>query len=868
MASSLFANIALDIEAPELRDRLFTYGVPELLLDQVFVGSCVLVPFGRQGQNIVSGYVVSLEDSGSKDFKVKDVFEVMDSNPFFDADYIEFLHWLSNTYCANLADVIAAALPSSISPRLKRRVRLVAASDSPTLESQTGSSNDVAFKLTLEGEKLFRLLAESGESSLLSLRRKYQSSTKLSAGSFYKALNVLKKAGRLEVVAETTGKVLAKTTEFIEINESDKLNDIKPTARQTKILETLKDNGGKLPVAELTKLASTTSATIKKMVEAGLLFSLKEDLYRDPLSSFAFKEASSDSTERQLTADQKNCLSVLENELEQVLNLNVDKSAIQPWLLFGVTGSGKTEVYLQLIEKTIRGGKNVLIMVPEIGLTSQLVSLLNERFPGLVSIWHSAVSAGERFDTWRRIRDGSVKILLGARSAVLANIPSLGLIVLDEEHDASYKQTSPSPRYNAKDVALEKARRHGALLLLGSATPDVATFYAAEKNNRILFLPKRVFQQAMPSVCVIDMKEELSLGNRSIFSQPLSNAIKDRLDKKEQTVLLVNRRGYASHVFCRACGYVATCRHCSVSLVFHRFPRKNSNTHSSKGFLSCHHCGFERANFDLCPQPECKSSFIKEYGLGTQKVEEAVLETFPEARVVRLDSDVTLKKGAFRDVLEQFKRHEADILIGTQMVAKGLDIANVTLVGVLAADAALNMPDYRSSERGFQLLSQVAGRAGRGERPGQVIFQSYNNELEIFQAVKEHNYFSFVRTELEGRKTFHYPPFGRILRMVFSAGDLNECIEKCQKSVNDVDQFLSQNLGLDRQYFEVLGPAPCLVERIRGKFRYHLIVKVFSELSPDEGAFEKLVEYLKGNCISQADKSVHVAVDVDAIDLI
>jgi len=861
LTSSVFANIALDIEAPELRDRLFTYGVPDLLQDQVFVGSCVLVPFGRQGQNVVSGYVVSLEDSTAKDFKVKDVFEVMDANPFFDASYIDFLHWLANTYCANLADVIAAALPSSISPRLKRRVRLIASAKKGTTD--IGSS----VKSQLEGERLFSILAQSGESSLLALRRRYQDSTKASASSFYKALNWLKRSGNVEVLAETTGKVLAKSIDLVEIVPDLNNSEKKISPRQQKILDTVNENQGKMPVLQLVKLAGTTTGTIKKMCETGLLLHSKEDSIRDPLQAFAFKANAKDSP-KQLTAHQTKCLSVLEKELNLVLASTKSnlKEPVQPWLLFGVTGSGKTEVYLQLIEQTIRQNKTVLIMVPEIGLTSQLVSLLNDRFPDLVSIWHSAVSAGERFDTWRRIRDGSVKILLGARSAVLANIPNLGLIILDEEHDSSYKQTSPSPRYNAKDVALEKARRHNALVLFGSATPDLSTYHHAIEANRVLTLPERVFSQKMPTITVVDMKEEMRLGNRTIFSKDLFYAIEDRLERKEQTVLLVNRRGYASHVFCRACGYVATCRQCSVSMVFHRFARQNQTKKSepsNKGFLSCHHCGFERANFKLCPNPECQSPFIKEYGLGTQKVEEQVHECFPTARVVRLDSDITLKKGAFRDTLELFKRHEADILIGTQMVAKGLDIANVTLVGVLAADAALNMPDYRSTERGYQLLSQVAGRAGRGERPGEVYFQSYNNELEVFQAVKDHDFESFAKTELLSRETFHYPPFGRLLRIVFSSADQNLCIEKCEQMVKDIAEKL--RAIIPENEFEVLGPAPCLVERIRGKFRYHLITKMFSK---KENAFLSLVEFLRAKTIAVTDKDVHAAVDVDAIDLI
>ncbi|MBZ0189724.1 MAG: primosomal protein N', partial [Candidatus Obscuribacterales bacterium] len=520
--------------------------------------------------------------------------------------------------------------------------------------------------------------------------------------------------------------------------------------------------------------------------------------------------------------------------------------------------SGKTEVYLRLIDRALRGGRSALLLVPEISLTPQLSARLEQRFEDQVSIWHSGISAGQRYDTWRGLRSGEIKVLLGARSACLANIADLALIILDEEHDGSYKQSNPSPRYNAKTVALERARREGAMVLFGSATPDVVTYYQAEKQDRILELPERVHKQAMPAVDIVDMRLELQAGNKSIFSLSLKNEIESRLNSKEQIILLINRRGYASHVFCRACGYVVDCGRCSVAMVYHR----HSSYGSERKYLACHHCGAHKPMTISCP--ECTSPFIKEYGLGTQKVEESVKELFPQARVTRLDSDITSRKGAFKEVLDSFIRSDADILIGTQMVAKGLDIANVTLVGVLAADAALNMPDYRSSERGFQLLSQVAGRAGRGDLPGLVILQTYTPELPLLDWARRHDFKSFLEAELVGRKNLSYPPFSRIIRIVVSGANLEEVEKQCSilskglMSLLPAPVLATESHANNSQAVEVLGPAPCLIERIKGMFRYHLLVK--ADCQPE--LISDILGWLR---LFTAEENIRIAIDVDAL---
>ncbi|MGD9680852.1 MAG: primosomal protein N' [Candidatus Obscuribacterales bacterium] len=820
----LYAAVALDLEVKELRDRLFSYSVPAELTDEIFVGSQVLVPFGHR--NLVGGYIVSLDRERPPGLKlVKPVAEVVDPDPLFDREYVDFLRWLAETTCSQLSDVVQAALPSCVLPRLKRSVRLT---QRPILEISADRSRAA----------LLDILRSAGNSrlSLQSLRRRFTRGSRQSQSEFYRLLNALKQEGLVEVSTESGSR--ASTRYATQVTLTGQQPESK---RQKEIVALIEENQGEMPLTVLLKSAGTTHQTVRRLEQSGVVRLEEKELFRDPLASLSLEATGFEPPT--LTSHQSACLEVLERELHS------PSPSPSPWLLHGVTGSGKTEVYLRLIRKALDAGRTALLLVPEISLTPQLASRLKERFGELVSVWHSGISAGERYDTWKGLRTGRVRVLLGARSACLANIPDLALIILDEEHDGSYKQSNPSPRYNARTVAIERARRSGALVLLGSATPDVVTYWEARAADRILSLPERVHRQAMPRVKVVDMRQELKLGNRSIFSVALKEAIDETMALGEQAILLLNRRGYASHVFCRACGHVVSCKHCSVALVYHK---DNNRVHSPRGHLACHHCGATRGMTEACP--ECKSPFIKEFGLGTQKVEECVREQFPDARVVRLDSDVAARKGAFKEVLDCFVRGDADILIGTQMVSKGLDIPRVTLVGVLAADAALNMPDYRSSERGFQLLSQVAGRAGRGDRPGRVIMQTYNPELPIFDWASHHDFDSFLETELETRKLFSYPPFSRIIRVVVSGVDQEQVDRQCARIKSELEALLVEGTA------EVLGPAPCLIERVRGKYRHHLLVKLARE-APGQ----TVIDFLKG---VDPDEGTRIAVDVDALDLL
>lgn len=865
LSEPLFAEIVLDVAARDLKDRLFTYRVPEFLAAEIFVGAQVLVPFGHR--EMIGGYVVSLTDHVKVDFTLKNIMEVVEPDPLFDKEYIDFLHWLAFRSCSKLQDVISAAIPGCLAPRIKRVVSLGSRLKQGTIREYTESKDPGV-------QAIIRLLADvrSGTLALATLKTRARKGFRLKEAQFYKALNFLKHEGSIDIGTESSARSRPKLTTYVLPGAQDPT-----TTRHKEILATIERNSGSMKLTELVKAAATTYNTVNKLAASGILQLHEQEELRDPMKHMASRWQQNESGQIEsddnsvapgrkpvLTDDQAKCLDVLKKELATSLLAGPQQEPVEPWVVHGVTGSGKTEVYLRLIQQVLEAGRTALLLVPEISLTPQLAGRLQERFGEKVSIWHSAISDGERYDTWRRLRSGAVSVLLGARSAVLANIPSLGIIILDEEHDGSYKQTNPSPRYSAKEVALEKARRHGAMVVLGSATPDVVTYKRAVDSEHLLELPKRVHSQAPPSVCVIDMREELSCGNRSILSNSLKTAMQERLSNGEQTILLINRRGYASHVFCRACGFVAKCNNCSVSLVYHQFKPGFS---SSKPYLACHHCGYERHNLLTCPA--CESPFIKEYGLGTQKVEETVCTTFPNARVVRLDSDVASRKGAYRDILDKFARGQADILIGTQMVAKGLDIANVTLVGVLAADASLNMPDYRATERGFQLLSQVAGRAGRGHKPGAVILQTYNPELDVIKLAAGHDFAKFFTGELEARKAFSYPPFSRLIRAIIVGPDVATVQQECDKLAEEISIFIEEKLPADKSCdVQILGPAPCLIERIKNRFRHHLIVKFITAGENDAATslpFDSLLEFLRHK---KTPKQLSLAVDVDALDLL
>ncbi len=842
LSGFVYANVVLDLEARELKDRLFTYKIPSTLAAEAFIGAQVLVPFGHR--DLVGGFIISLADSCEAGITIKEIAEVVEPEPFFDKNYVDFLYWLADYYCASLSDVISAAIPANFTPRIKKIVEL---SDKPGAISLAHISDPAA-------KAILSCLRESKHGALAAsaLRQRCKQKGRITNAQFYRAIGFLKQEGQIKTTSETWAAQAPKLISSVLWTGVEPANK-----RQEELIAVLQKNGGAMTIKDFIESSKTTHTMIKKLAQSGVLTINQEQDFRDPLAHLKGANGKS-AKELLLTDEQTSVLNILSQELAAKLSGKETANHNQPWLLHGVTGSGKTEIYLRLIDQTLQAGRTTLMLVPEISLTPQLARRLTERFGDKVSVWHSALSDGEKFDTWRRLRAGDVRVLLGARSAVLANLPELGLIILDEEHDSSYKQSSPSPRYNAKDVANERARREGCMVVLGSATPDVATYFRAVQEKSLLEMPNRVYKQAMPEVTIVDMRQEFLAGNRKVFSKLLEDRLSHCLEKGEQAILLMNRRGYASHVFCRACGYVARCRNCSVSLVFHQTHGhfKNSQDEYNSGYLSCHHCGFRSSAIIECPA--CQSPFIRQFGLGTQRIEFDLKELFPQARVLRLDSDIAMRKGSHEEVLHGFAQGQADVLIGTQMVAKGLDIANVSLVGVMAADASFNVPDYRAMERGFQLLTQVAGRAGRGDREGKVVLQTYDTNMPVLQWAKVHDYHRFVEEELAARKGFSYPPFSQLLRIVVSGIDHLEVERECDMLAEEICKHLEDTFP--EEVIQVLGPAPCLLERLRGKFRFHLLIKNFA----GEKGQTALTDFLRRKRLPDG---LVMAVDVDALDL-
>jgi primosomal protein N' (replication factor Y) len=833
----VFANIVVDVQARELKDRLFSYRIPEHLANEAFIGAQVLVPFGHR--NVVGGYIISLTEHVDSQIKVKDIDEVVVPEPLFDKNYVDFLYWIADYYCASLSDVISAAIPAVFTSQVKKIVSLTEKSrDKKQIEDCDSAQKAV---LSCIGE------TKNASLAMTALKQRAQKRGKLSGTNFYRAITELMKDDLIQVSAETSQAQAPKLITSVLLKENA---EPAASSRQKELVALLQNSDGLMLLRDFLETGSTTHATVKKLQAQGIIELVSNEDYRDPLAHLHNKRNGKQQPPP-LTDEQRIVFSTLSKALQ-------NHPDDEPWLLNGVTGSGKTEIYLRLLEQNLEAGRTALMLVPEISLTPQLARRLTDRFGNKISIWHSGLSDGEKYDTWRRIRAGKVQILLGARSAVLANMPNIGLIILDEEHDGSYKQSSPSPRYNAKDVAIERAKKENALVVFGSATPDIATYKRAIESKHLLEMTNRVHKQAMPKVTIVDMRQEFQTGNRGILSTLLETRLRKCLDNKEQAILLMNRRGFASHVFCRACGYVARCRNCSVSLVFHQSGKGGETSRQiyENGHLSCHHCGFTCPAFVDCPA--CRSPFIRQSGLGTQKVEQEVQELFPECRILRLDSDTAARKGSHEEVLTSFAEGEADILIGTQMVAKGLDIANVTLVGVIAADGAFNVPDYRSMERGFQLLTQVSGRAGRGDQVGSVVLQTYNPEIPVLNLAKMHDYKKFAISELAARESFSYPPFSQLIRIVIYGADVNEVERESDILAEQISKYLED--AFSESAIQVLGPAPCLLERLRGKYRYHLLIKNFAGAMGQQ-ALTTFFRHVK------MPTDIVMAIDVDALDL-
>ncbi len=581
-----------------------------------------------------------------------------------------------------------------------------------------------------------------------------------------------------------------------------KLDKLNPS--QQKIIDIINEKGE----IKRSEALDISTSSLNTLLKKDILIPVKKEHYRISYSSELKKP-------HELTTEQQNVVDQILEEKEK-----------NAFLIYGVTGSGKTEVYMELIENTLKENKTAIMLVPEISLTPQMVKRFGDRFGNKIAAIHSALSDGEKYDEYRRIYRGEVNIVIGARSAVFAPLKNLGIIIIDEEHSDSYKQDSSNPRYNTLTVALERAKMNNAKVVMGSATPSLETFARALKGvYKLLCLPHRVNGNSLPQVNIIDMNEELKY-SKGHFSRILLDKIKEKVEKKQQVILLLNRRGYSSFVTCKNCGYTVKCPNCNITLTYH----KTSNT------LRCHYCGYGEKHLTVCP--ECGEKALNDLGVGTQKIEEELLKLIPGIRVLRMDFDTTSKKGMHRKMITAFKNHEYDVLLGTQIVAKGLDFELVTLVGVMNADTSLNIPDFRSSENTFSLLSQVAGRSGRSKEKGEVIIQTFNPQHYAIDFAKNHDYLGFYKEEMKIRHKLNYPPYYFLVYLRISGKDSELVFKEATRIKNTLTRKLEKTI--------VLGPTPCNIFMKNLHYRYSIVLKYKKE---DElyNLLNKIIDYYKSN---------------------
>jgi primosomal protein N' (replication factor Y) len=797
---------------------LLTYRVPRDIT--IAPGDILSVDFGARQVGAIAIRLTATLPPDLAPTQIREVAEVV-SDSLFPPGYWALLERVADYYYTPLMTAIRVALPPGLLQRSQRRVRLLISKIPESKSISTTAQRIVA---------LLQNSASQGGYAWSYIQQKVRGAEK--------GLRELKQLGWVEVtLAPPANSTQPKRQQKVTLLSQD-AEDLTP--RQREILATLAHHGGELWLQDLLKHSKTTALTLQKIAQAGCIAITTEERLR--LEDYAVSR----DQPLVLTEDQQTALTAIHA-----------LSGCATVLLHGVTGSGKTEVYLQAIAPILKQGKSALVLVPEIGLTPQLTDRFRARFGGRVRVYHSALSDGERYDTWRYLLNKKPQVVIGTRSAVFAPLPNLGVIILDEEHDSGYKQEQPAPCYHARMVAGWRSQLSNCPLILGSATPSLETWVSVQNQDETsqtlyLALPQRVQSRPLPPITVVDMRQELQNGNRSMFSQTLQDALHALKEKKQQGILFVQRRGHSTFVSCRSCGYVMDCPNCSVSLTYHHeSPQRNP-------LLRCHYCNFIQQQPKDCPA--CTSPYFKFFGTGTQRVIETLNQDFPELRLLRFDSDTTRRKGAHRDLLGQFADGEADLLVGTQMLTKGIDLPQVQLVGVLAADGLLNLPDFRASERAVQTLLQVAGRAGRGETPGQVIMQTYCPETPEIGAVQRYEFKACIDAELKKRGELNYPPYGQLILLRLSSPEA----ENVEKAADQVAEVLQTAIERDQVAVEVLGPAPANILRVAGRFRWQLMLKMPPNLGGNPHDWTLPVQEMQNCC----DKNVRLTIDVDPLSLL
>lgn len=766
----IIAQVIVDVPAKQV-NQTFDYLVPDKFHDILENGMRVIVPFGPRK---VMGFVINITND-SKFKRLRKIIDVLDLTPVLTDEMIELGKWVAEHTLSYYITAYQAMLPQVLKAAYKKEiVRLTEDELIPELEVLFAGRDVINFDEITKANIPYRLVQKA-----------------IQAGDIY--INYI-------VQSKATKKYITMVRPILEDYQlMEALEDLPKNAKKQRvIIEHFINQSEPLSQKELIKRYSTSYSTIKQLKQKGLIETYQQEIYRHPYDDKAFTKT----YPLPLTEQQKKAI----QPIKQIIHKEEHKVV----LLHGVTGSGKTEIYLQAIQDVLNNGKEAIVLVPEISLTPQMVKRFKGRFGESVAVFHSALSAGEKYDEWRKIYRGEVKVVVGARSAVFAPFENIGIIIIDEEHEVTYKQED-QPRYHARDVAIERGLYHQCPVILGSATPTLESYARALKGvYQLAVLDKRTNNQAMPEVKIVDMRQELHAGNRTMFSRLLKLKIEEALKRKEQIILLLNRRGFSTFVMCRDCGQVNECPHCDIALTYHKSSHR----------LKCHYCSYEEPMPIVCPA--CQSEYIRYFGTGTERVEEALTKLIPEARIIRMDVDTTRRKGAHERLLERFRNYEADILLGTQMIAKGLDFENVTLVGVLTADSMLHLPDFRSSEKTFQLLTQVSGRAGRHELPGEVIIQTYTPEHYSIQLASQYDYVQFFNIEMRLRRQFQYPPYVFISLITVSHPDHLTAINITEEIV----QYLSKHLAPQTS---VLGPTPSPIMRIKDRYRYQCMIKYKKE---------------------------------------
>jgi len=770
----------------------FTYSVPDEISSMLQIGVRVLAAFGKR---TLTGFVIELSDKSDVTEKIKPLTDILDEIPLFNTDDLKFYEWLADYYLCSLGEALKLAVPYGLEIESKRKIisDIIVCSDLYSKEKN---------KTSLKG-KILKALSEKDEITISSLQKLVKKK------SIYSVLQSLERAGALNVLTELSdAKVRIKTANFVKLSRPlaeiyDFIPEIETRSqKQVAILLELISKKNKMEsLAQLLRKTETTKSSVDSLEKKGFVEIFEKEIERKYVEEY--KEQLQDF---ELTEKQKSIIAEV--------SPSIGNGEFKTFLLHGVTGSGKTQVYIELIKLALASNKTALILVPEISLTPQITSRLHNNFGDTITVIHSRMSIGERYDSWRKILNKKSKVVVGARSALFAPLSKIGLIVVDEEHDASYKQADMIPKYNARDSAIVLGKIKNCPVLLGSATPSIESMYNAVSGKyKLLTLPERIDNAKLPKISLVNViVERKKKRMENVFTKTLLDKIEDRLNKKEGVIILQNRRGFSTQIFCDDCGEIEICTNCSVPMVYH----------INQNLLQCHYCGFTREVPKVCSN--CGSHSVKYFGTGTERVEDEILFYFPNAKVKRVDSDTVSRKSSLSKMLMEFSRGEIDILVGTQMVSKGLDFSRVTLVGVISAETSLWIPDFRADERTFQMLTQVSGRSGRSQIEGEVIIQTQNEKRFALQKVLLNDYEGFYQKEIVDREKMGYPPFTRICLVETKDEDDN----KAKGAI--IDYY--KELLVYKKYLKITPPSPAIISKLKGSYRYHLLIKSGKDIDP------------------------------------